>query len=164
MRTSYLSYESEEDTPIDHTDKPIKCLLLGSKKVGKTSLIERLTRKYFTLYYKATKNIEIHREVEIANMKLTFWDIPAHIKYHFKLDSLKAEVVLLMYDTMRPETKDQVLERWEMIHKNMEQLPYVFLVGVRTPRDTVIGTHYIDNMTGEGIGKLMYNIQKVCQT
>lgn len=164
MRTTYFSDDSEDEKCLTPAEMNIKVLLLGAKKVGKTSFIERLTRKYFTLYYKGTKNIEIHREIQIGRMKLTFWDVPAHIKYHFKLESLKAEVVLLMFDTMRPETKDYVIKRWELIHRNMEKLPYVFLVGIRTPRKPDMGTYYVDNMTGEGVTKLLFQIQKVCQT
>lgn len=162
-RTTYFSDDSDDDKSHAHKSD-IKILLLGDKKVGKSAFIEKLTKKYFTLYYKPTKNIEIHRKIRVADMNICFWDVPSHIKYHFKLGTLHADVVLLMFDTMRPFTKEAVMKQWEAIHPQLEKLPYVFIVGIRTPRTVDTGTIYIDNMTGEGLGLLMYKIQEVCQT
>jgi len=160
MRKTYLSDDSddEERKKVDKSD--VKIIILGDKKVGKSSFIQRLTRGYFTMFYSPTKNIEIHRKVKIGDMEVTCWDIPAHIKYHFKLQSLEADVVLLMFDTTRPETKQFVLDKWKVMYKQLKKLPYVFTVGVRSPPSNDVCTYYIDNMSTDGYNKLLYDIQK----
>ena len=160
MRKTYLSDDSDEEES-KTTRSNIKILVIGDKQVGKTSFITRLTRGYFTMFYQPTKNIEIHREVKIGDMLVTCWDIPSHIKYHFKLKSLEADVVILMFDTKRPETKQRVAECWKIMYKQLSKLPYIFVVGVRNPAGTKgNGIHYIDNMSTDGYNELLYNIQK----
>ena len=160
MRKSYLSDDSDEDES-PHRNISTKILVLGDKGVGKTSFITRLTDNYFSIYYKPTKSIEIHREITIANMKLSLWDVPIHIKYHFKLQSLVAGVVLLFYDTTRPDTKNVALDLWDKMHQQLKRLPFVFLVGVGIPKEPELGCFYIDNMSKEGYDKLLYSIHKV---
>ncbi len=158
-RKTYLSDDSDEEESIACSNN-IKILVIGDKKVGKTSFIQRLTRGYFTLFYTPTKNIEIHREVHIGSMKVTCWDVPAHIKYHFKLQSLEADAVILMFDTTRPETRDRVTEFWNIMCKQLSKMPYIFVVGVRNPPGTKGGIHYIDNMSTDGYNELLFHIQK----
>lgn len=161
MRKTYLSDDSdEEESKLMQTN--IKILIIGDTKVGKTSFIQRLTRGYFTLFYTPTKSIEIHRQVKIGNMLVSCWDIPSHIKYHFKLQSLEADVVVLMFDTTRPETKQRVTESWKVMHKQLKKLPYIFVVGVRNPPGPKgNGIYYIDNMSTDGYNELLYNIHKL---
>lgn len=161
MRKTYLSDDSdEEESKLMQTN--IKILIIGDTKVGKTSFIQRLTRGYFTLFYTPTKSIEIHRQVKIGNMLVSCWDIPSHIKYHFKLQSLEADVVVLMFDTTRPETKQRVTESWKVMHKQLKKLPYIFVVGVRNPPGPRgNGIYYIDNMSTDGYNELLYNIHKL---
>ena len=159
MRKTYLSDDSDEEES-KTTRSNIKILVIGDKKVGKTSFITRLTRGYFTMFYQPTKNIEIHREVKIGDMLVTCWDIPPHIKYHFKLKSLEADAVILMFDTKRPETKQRVTECWKIMYKQLSKLPYIFVVGVRNPPGKRgNGIHYIDNMSTDGYNELLYHIQ-----
>jgi GTPase SAR1 family protein len=156
MRRTYLSDDSEEEeTKIEQ----MKMLVLGDKGVGKTSFIQRLTRNFFTLYYSPTKNIEIHRKVKIGNMCIECWDVPAHIKYHFKLKSLHADAVVLLFDSTKPHTKDSAMKRWENIHRELPILPYVFVVGVRIPNEKETGVFYIDNMSTEGFNPLLFHIE-----
>lgn len=162
MRRTYLSEDSEEEnTPILSRKK---ILVLGDKAVGKTSFITRVTSGYFSMYYSPTKNIEIHREVAIDDMLVTFWDVPAHIKYHFKLESLKADAVILLFDTQKPESKSKALKMWDIMHQQMDHLPYVFMVGVRDIKDKEMGIHYIDNMSTAGLTKLLYAIRTTMQS
>ena len=156
MRKTYLSDDSEEEeTKIDH----IKMLVLGDKGVGKTSFIQRLTKNYFTMYYSPTKNIEIHRRVKRGNVSIECLDVPAHIKYHFKLKTLQADVLVLLFDTTKPHTKDSAMKRWEHIHRELPVLPFVFLVGVRLPEKRENGVFYIDNMSTEGFNQLLFHIE-----
>ena len=160
MRKTYFSDDSDEEES-KTTGKNMKILVIGDKQVGKTSFIQRLTRGYFTMFYTPTKNIEIHREVKIGDMEVVCWDIPPHIKYHFKLASLEADAVILMFDTKRPETKERVTEYWKIMYKQLRKLPYIFVVGVRNPPGTKgNGIHYIDNMSTDGYNELLYHIQK----
>jgi GTPase SAR1 family protein len=161
MRNTYLS-DSDESEYVDERKserKSVKMLVLGAPRVGKTSFITRLTKGYFTMYYVPTKLIEIYREVEIGDMIVTCWDIPAKIRYHFKLTCLTADVVLLMFDSGRPETKKIVFDYWEKIHEQLDNIPYVFVVGVRTPEKKEQGIYYIDNMSTVGYNELLYDIQ-----
>ena len=160
MRKTYLSDDSDEEESTQ-SNISTKILVLGDKCVGKTSFITRLTDNYFSIYYSPTRNIEIHREITIANMKLSLWDVPIHIKYHFKLQSLVAGVVLLLYDTTRPDTKNVALGLWDKMHQQLKRLPFVFLVGVGIPKEREMGSFYIDNMSKEGYDKLLYSIHKV---
>lgn len=156
MRRTYLSDDSEEE---ETKAANLKMLVLGDKAVGKTAFIQRLTRNYFTIYYTPTKNIEIHRRVKIGNMSIECWDVPAHIKYHFKIQTLKADVLVLLFDSTKPHTKESAMKRWEFIHQELPSLPYVFLVGVRLPEKKEKGIFYIDNMSTEGFTKLLFHIE-----
>ena len=111
MRTTYLSDDSDEED-VYMTDQKYKILVLGDKAVGKTSFITRLTKGYYTMFYTPTIGIEIYNEVRIGDIDVSFWDIPQHIKYHFKLKSLIADAVILMFDTGDMNTKDSVINRW----------------------------------------------------
>ena len=95
MRTTYLSDDSDEED-VYHRKNSYKILVLGDKSVGKTSFITRLTKGYYTMFYNPTVGIEIYNEVHIGEIKVSFWDIPQHIKYHFKLKTLNADAVILM--------------------------------------------------------------------
>jgi len=166
MRSTYLS---ESDDDVDQKDRGLpsssyKLLIMGDQKVGKTSFITRLTKGYFSMFYMATKNIEIYREVQVGNMKVVCWDIPQRINYHFKLDSLKADAVILMFDTSKPNTKQSVIERWKVMQKQLSKLPYVFVVGVRLPAEKEPSIYYIDNMSTEGYNNLLFNIHKTIHT
>ena len=174
MRKTYLSDDSDEEECKD-THQKVKILILGDKKVGKSSFIQRITKGYFTLFYTPTKNIEIHRQVKIGNMLVSCWEVPSHIKYHFKLQTLEADVVLLMFDTTRPYTKQHVTDSWKTMYKQLKTLPYIFVVGVRNPEAPepeapepeapealgANGIYYIDNMSTDGYNHLLYNIYQL---
>ncbi len=165
MRKSYLSDDSNDsDDSDDPTPTPskYKILLLGAAKCGKTSFITRLTKGYFTLFYTPTKLIEIHREVKIGNMTVELWDIPPRINYHFKLSSLRADAVILMFNTSDLNSKDTVQKMWQKMYKQLPKLPYVFLVGVHHGDviDNIPGVSYIDNMSTHGYNQLLFHIQK----
>jgi len=161
MRTTYLSDDSDEED-VYMTDQKYKILVLGDKAVGKTSFITRLTKGYYTMFYTPTIGIEIYNEVRIGDIDVSFWDIPQHIKYHFKLKSLIADAVILMFDTGDMNTKDSVINRWMDISKSLTNLPYVFVVGVRKKRDVDLdeSMYYIDNMSTEGYHELLFAIQR----
>lgn len=161
MRTTYLSDDSDQEDSF-YKKQNHKILVLGDKSVGKTSFITRLTKGYYTMFYKPTVGIEIYNEVHIGNIKVSFWDIPQHIRYHFKLKTLNADAVILMFDNTRPDTKTSVIDRWEDMSKSLQTLPYVFVVGVRTDRNTKNdgAIYYIDNMSTDGYHELLYAIQR----
>lgn len=162
MRKTYLSDDSDDSDDPTPTKKKCKILLLGAAKCGKTSFITRLTKGYFTLWYSPTKLIEIHREVKIGDMTVELWDIPPRIKYHFKLSSLHADGVILMFDSSNLNSKDTVMKMWQKMHKQLPKLPYVFLVGVnhRPNSSKTPGVKYIDNMSTDGYNELLFHIQK----
>ncbi len=157
MRRTYLS--DEEDVEL-RAPTEVKMLILGAPRVGKTSFITRLTQGYFTMFYNPTKLIEIHREVKVGDLNFTCWDIPATIRYHFKLTCLTADVVLLMFDSTRPNTKEMVITYWKKLYSQLKNIPYIFVVGVRMPKQREEGVFYIDNMSTVGYNDLLFNIQK----
>lgn len=157
MRRTYLSDDSEDP---EKQSGILKMLVLGDKAVGKTSFIQRLTRNYFTLYYSPTKNIEIHRKVNIGNMCVECWDVPTHIKYHFKIKTLQADAVMLLFDSTKPHTKDSAMKRWDNMYRELPVLPFVFVVGVRIPEEREKGIFYIDNMSTDGFNPLLFHIEK----
>ena len=124
MRRTYLS--DEEDVEL-RAPTEVKMLILGAPRVGKTSFITRLTQGYFTMFYNPTKLIEIHREVKVGDLNFTCWDIPATIRYHFKLTCLTADVVLLMFDSTRPNTKEMVITYWKKLYTQLKNIPYIFV-------------------------------------
>lgn len=154
------TYLSDSDTEIECRDGvQAKMLILGAPRVGKTSFITRLTQGYFTMYYEPTKLIEIYREVQIGDIGFTLWDIPPTIRYHFKLTCLTADVVLLMFDSTRPKTKEMVMTYWKKLYTQLKNIPYIFVVGVRIPKQREEGVFYIDNMSTVGYNDLLFNIQ-----
>ena len=161
MRTTYLSDDSDEED-VYLADRKYKILVLGDKAVGKTSFITRLTKGYYSMFYTPTVGIEIYNEVQIGDICVSFWDVPEHIRYHFKLKSLNAGAVVLMFDTKNIESKKNVVRRWIDMSRCLKTLPYVFVVGVRKNRDTELeeSIYYIDNMSTEGYHELLYAIQR----
>lgn len=164
MRKSYLSDsdESEESDPEMNIKSKYKIIVLGDSKCGKTSFITRLTKGYFTLFYTPTKAIEIYRDCQVGNIRCEFWDIPPRVKYHFKLNSLRADGVILMFKANNMNSKDNVMKLWQKMYKQMPSLPYVFLVAVTHTRskERTPGVHYIDNMSTSGYNELLFHIQK----
>ena len=118
MRKSYLSDsdDSEESDPESNIKSKYKIIVLGDSKCGKTSFITRLTKGYFTLFYTPTKAIEIYRDCQVGNIRCEFWDIPPRVKYHFKLNSLRADGVILMFKANNMNSKDNVMKIWQKMY------------------------------------------------
>lgn len=164
MRKSYLSDsdDSEESDVESNIKSKYKIIVLGDSKCGKTSFITRLTKGYFTLFYTPTKAIEIYRDCQIGNIRCELWDIPPRVKYHFKLNSLRADGVILMFKANNMNSKDNVMKIWQKMYRQMPSLPYVFLVAVTHARcnNRIPGVNYIDNMSTVGYNELLFHIQK----
>jgi GTPase SAR1 family protein len=164
MRKSFLSDSDDSDESDNEYDikSKYKIIILGDSKCGKTSFITRLTKDYFTLFYTPTKAIEIYRDCQIGRLRCELWDIPPRVNYHFKLKSLGADGVILMFKANNMNSKDNVMKIWQKMYKQMPSLPYVFLVAVTHARckDRIPGVHYIDNMSTIGYNELLFHIQK----
>ena len=96
MRHPVFDVEEESDEEEEHYVVK-NVVVIGKQKCGKTSIITRLVRSNFTLYYTPTKSIEISPPVKIGKNVYKFYEIPYSYDFQHKL-FLKAHVVFIVED------------------------------------------------------------------
>ena len=72
-RTTYLDYSSESDDEDVPVCNMFKITFVGTNRVGKTSLIERLKTNRFNMSVQPTLHIEIHDNVRLGDIGGTLW-------------------------------------------------------------------------------------------
>lgn len=167
MRKSYL--DSSDDEPDEEEEvygKKYKIIIIGDRKVGKTSLIKRLQSNDFSIQYNPTKNIEIYNDVLLGDVKVDIWDVPPNICQYYNVSSLHSDVIILMFNSNHPDTLTKVIDlyntlRLKLYTTDSPELWFVYR------GDKTIQTEYchpdrlfhIDNMSRDGILDLIYDIR-----
>ena len=97
MRQPVFEVEEESDEEEEQNNIIKNVIVIGKKKSGKSSIILRLSRNYFSLCYTPTKSIEFSEPIVIGTDFYRFYEIP--YLYDFQHNwYLKANVVFIMED------------------------------------------------------------------
>lgn len=103
--------------------KEVKVCLVGSERVGKTSLLSMLTGDEFNPIYAPTVGADLHKIVLYdRGLALLFWDLSGHYKYEEIVANLlkTADAILVCYaaDDMGSyrEMKEKILELKRMVN------------------------------------------------
>lgn len=102
------------DVTIKWFEYRFKCIVIGDRGVGKTSLVLRFTNKAFVRKYLPTLGVNLSRKNIVLNhyiVQLIIWDIAGQTKFddmrkHFYIG---ADGIFLVYDITRPETFNNLL-------------------------------------------------------
>ncbi len=118
-----------------------KVCLLGDFGVGKTSLVQRYVRSYFSEKYLTTVGVKIDtKEVVlegVGQVKLVIWDIAGtdHLGQLFQRYLQGAAGYLLVADGTRVDTLDDALGLRDQVEAQLGVLPYVGLLNKRDLHD-----------------------------
>jgi GTPase SAR1 family protein len=95
MRQTVFEVEEESDDEEEHHNIIKNVIVIGKKKSGKSSIILRLVRNYFSLSYTPTKSIEFSEPKVIGMQTYCFYEIP--YLYDFQHNwYLRANVVFII--------------------------------------------------------------------
>ena len=94
-----------------------KTILVGEMGVGKTSIIERFTKNVFKKYVTSTTSGTYDSAIlELGNYSLEFqlWDTAGQERFRglTKMFLKDADIVLLVYDTTRKDTFEELKDYW----------------------------------------------------
>ena len=99
--------------------KEISCktILVGEMGVGKTSIIERFTKNVFKKYVTSTTSGTYDSatlEIGDYSLELQLWDTAGQERFRTltKMFLKEADIVLLVYDTTRKNTFDEIKDYW----------------------------------------------------
>lgn len=97
MRQTVFEVEEESDEEEEQNIITKNIIVVGKKKSGKSSIILRLIRNYFSLCYVPTKSIEFYEPRVIGRESYRFYEIPYMYDFQHKW-YLKADVVFIVED------------------------------------------------------------------
>ena len=94
-----------------------KTILVGEMGVGKTSIIERFTKNVFKKYVTSTTSGTYDSAIlELGNysLELQLWDTAGQERFRglTKMFLKDADIVLLVYDTTRKDTFEELKDYW----------------------------------------------------
>ena len=157
MRTPFFFIDDESDEECQK--KVAHVFVIGSKKVGKSTFIHRVTRNEFSLSYVPTKNLEVYEPVKIGLRYLKMYDIPENI-----VETIVAQpdaVILMCKDAeslskLKPlyEKLNNLSEIWVVMQNMGTALPDIPNINI-CPRERVFT---VNNCSTDGIGDLVYDI------
>lgn len=97
MRQPVFEVEEESDEEEEQNNIIKNVIVIGKKKSGKSSIILRLLRNYFSLCYTPTKCIEFSQPKVIGKEIYRFYEIPYLYDFQHKW-YFKANVVFIVED------------------------------------------------------------------
>ena len=113
-----------------------KIVVLGDSQVGKTSLLDKFTKKSFDEDYGKTFGVKVSmfdNEIDSNLVKLGFWDIAGDGKYHFLLPGFlkKSNAAILVFSLEENELGKESfnhIPKWHReVLKNCGEIPiYIF--------------------------------------
>jgi len=167
MRKSFLDSSDDEPDEEDPLVDKYKMIVIGDRKVGKSSFIKRLKSNAFSIQYKKTKTIEIYTNVMLGDIAVDIWDVPPNVCKYYNVSTLKSDVIIVMFDS----DKDNSLKRAVQLYHSIRDKIYTDILPemwfLYRGSKTVTNTEYchpdrlfhIDNMSRDGIFDVMYDIR-----
>lgn len=156
-RRSFYNVSSSDEEEKDCYELSIA--IIGPRKCGKTSLIERLRNNKFSLVYKPTNTIEIHENVAFGEWTFTLIDIPPHALDYHSL-TIEPDCIILMFDSGTNGSYDDMVTEYKRAMKYLNSTPNVWFAFIGKTDFISYRSYKIDNMSKEGILNLFYNIIK----
>ena len=97
--------------------RPLKIILLGDEKVGKTSLYDKYVNSSFPSSYNPSNKAIFKKtivNVTGESIDLQFWDTPGNEKKHQSYMSiyLKTNGIIVLFDLTNKKTFENVLKKW----------------------------------------------------
>ncbi len=115
-----------------------KLVLAGAKNVGKSSLISRFCDNIFNENTKTTVGVAFKRKIftfkenkKETPFDLNIWDFAGEDKYRLLFPSYAkgATAALILYDSTRPETVDDITDWIEIVQNNAEEGVIIAIIG-----------------------------------
>lgn len=165
-RKSFLDCSSDEEDDVQIQPK-YQIVVLGPRKVGKTSFIQRIQSDQFTLQYVPTRGIQIHTNISLGDLFVDMWEIPPDtIDQYTHLSTLTADVIILMFNSDIEDSLHNGIQVWSSLYAKIytNKNPEMWLVhtGDAHPQTTVCHPNRIfkvNNMSKEGLLDLIYDIR-----
>jgi GTPase SAR1 family protein len=151
MRQSVFEVEEESDEEDEQNNTIKNVIVIGKKKSGKSSIILRLVRNYFSLHYSPTKNIEFSQPTEIGDETYRFYEIPYFYDFQHKW-YLRANVVFIVED-IDTEFWVKFLSTVDPSHP-ME----VFFITQQKDLKRKYRQYHVDALEFSGFSNLMYHV------
>lgn len=157
MRTPFFLIDDDSDEECQK--KVAHVFVIGSKKVGKSTFIHRVTRNEFSLYYVPTKNVEVYEPVKIGLRFFKMYDIPENL---IESTVEQPDAVLLMCNDIESLSKLKTLyqklnklsEIWVVIQNMGTALPDISSIRI-CPQVRIFT---VNNCSTDGIGDLLYDL------
>ena len=107
----------------------VKVVFLGKFSVGKTSLIERITRNTFSDFKEATIGAAF-RSYRNNNIRFNIWDTSGSERYKSLTPMYyrNADVAIVVYDLKDNDTYKEALD-WVTKLKGQARVPLIYLIG-----------------------------------
>ena len=153
MRHPVFDVEEESDEEEEHYVVK-NVVVIGKQKCGKTSIITRLVRSNFTLYYTPTKSIEIYPPVKIGKNVYKFYEIPYSYDFQHKW-FLKAHVVFIV--------EDVDTEFWVNFLGTVNTKHYmeVFFLTQSKTLKKIHRQYHVNALEFSGFSNLMYHVDRL---
>jgi small GTP-binding protein len=125
----------------------LRVILIGECGVGKTSILERYHRNYFTPESRTTIGIDFavkHITLDDNQIKLQIWDTSGQEKFHSITKSYyrSGDICLLVYDTGSTESFD-TLGGWFQEYRESNPTGILVVVGTKTDNPKVVQTEQL---------------------
>jgi GTP-binding nuclear protein Ran len=107
-----------------------KIVLIGDGQVGKTTFVNMLMGKYYSINYKATLGVEVH-PIMRGNKCYNIWDCAGQDMFRGLVDGyyVQAQGAIIMCDPTNLESVQHV-EKWAKEFKRIvgEDIPIVYVI------------------------------------
>ena len=151
MRQPVFCVEEDSDDDSENTQAVKNIIVIGKKRSGKSSIILRLLRNYFTLCYTPTVSIEFSEPVLIGHNFYRFYEIPYSYDFQHKV-YLKPNIVFIV--------EDVDTDWWAKFlgTVNPSQIMEVFFITQKKNLKQNYRQFKVDALEFSGFSNLMYNV------
>jgi hypothetical protein len=169
MRKSFVdeSSDDEEDDSPYLPDDVFTIIVLGARKSGKTSFINRLHSNTFSLSYTPTLCMEARHNVQLGDVRADIWEFPPNICWLYnEIRPVKSDAVIILFNSDETDSFENGIALWKTIRDrvNVHSTPELWVVDRgKAGMDTELchpDRHFVvDSMTSEGFLDLSYDIR-----
>lgn len=169
MRKSFVdeSSDDEEDDSPYLPDDVFTLVVIGARKSGKTSFINRMHSNTFSLNYTPTLCMEARHNVQLGDVRADIWEFPPNICYLYnKIRPVKSDAVIILYNSDEAGSFEKSIDLWKAIRDrlNVNSTPELWMVNRGKAATDIELCHpdrhfVVDSMTSEGFLDLSYDIR-----